>query len=202
VPAADFFAKFGFFVCQDLLDPETCSRIRSEMAAAPSALATVVERTGPQEAVDEATRRTKSAKISEATKNNMIERLSGLRPSLETHFNVTLQKCQQPQFLVYRAGDFFKAHEDNSLDPEAPDYVKDRKVSVVLFLNSESETESEGYSGGSLTFYGLLNDDKGKGLGFPLIGRAGLLVAFRSETLHGVTSVVNGKRYSVVSWFV
>src|SRR3954447_17807226 len=111
VPAAEFFAKFGFFVHQDLLDPETCLRIRSEMAAAPNALATVVERTGPQEAVDEATRRTKSAKISDATKNNMIERLSGLRPSLETHFNVALQKCQQPQFLVYRAGDFFKAHE-------------------------------------------------------------------------------------------
>ena len=32
MPAADFFARFGFFVHQDLLDPETCLRIRSEMA--------------------------------------------------------------------------------------------------------------------------------------------------------------------------
>jgi len=202
VPAADFFARFGFFVHPDLLDPETCLRIRCEMATAPSSAATVVEKIGPQQAVDEATRRTKSAKISETTQNVVTERLRGISSKLERHFNIALQGCQKPQFLVYRVGDFFKPHEDNSSDSEAPDYVKERKVSVVIFINSESETESGGYSGGSLTFYGLLDDDKGKGLGFPLIGRAGLLVAFRSETLHGVTSVTSGERYSVVSWFV
>ena len=201
MPAADFFAKFGFFVHQDLLDAETCLRIRTEMATVPSTAATVVERTGPKQAVDEATRRTKSAKVSEVTQNIVVERLQGLRFELEKHFNVPLEKCQQPQFLVYKIGDFFRPHEDNSIDPEAPDYVKERKVSVVIFLNSEIETEPDGYSGGSLTFYELLAH-KGKGLGFPLVGRAGLLVAFRSETLHGVTPVISGERYSVVSWFV
>jgi predicted 2-oxoglutarate/Fe(II)-dependent dioxygenase YbiX len=201
VPAADFFAKFGFFVHQDFLDAETCLRIRAEMAAVPSTAATVVESTGPQQAVDEATRRTKSAKVSQITQISVIERLHELRFALEKHFTFALVKCQQPQFLVYKVGDFFRPHEDNSFDPEAPDYVKERKVSVVILLNGESDTDPDGYSGGSLTFYELL-PDKGKGLGFPLIGRAGMLVAFRSETLHGVTSVISGERYSVVSWFV
>jgi SM-20-related protein len=202
VPAAEFFAPFGFFVHQDFLDAETCLRIRSEMATAPSAQATVVERTGPPQAVDEATRRTKSAKVSETTRNLVTDRLQRLRTKVEKHFDVPLQRCQQPQFLVYRTNDFFKPHEDNSSHHQAPDYVKQRKISVVIFLNGQNETEPAGYSGGSLTFYGLFNDEKGKNLGFPLIACAGLLVAFRSETLHGVTSVTRGERYSVVTWFV
>src|SRR3954454_6795371 len=100
VPAAEFFAPFGFFVHQDFLDAETCLRIRSEMATAPSAPATVVERTGPPQAVDEATRRTKSAKVSETTRNLVTDRLQRLRTKVEKHFDVPLQRCQQPQFLV------------------------------------------------------------------------------------------------------
>jgi predicted 2-oxoglutarate/Fe(II)-dependent dioxygenase YbiX len=61
--------------------------------------------------------------------------------------------------------------------------------------------DTNNYTGGSLTFYGLF-DGKGKNIGFPLIGQAGLLVAFRSVILHGVTSVTSGERFTVVSWFV
>src|SRR4051794_5362282 len=102
MPAADFFGRFGFFVHPDFLDAETCLRFRCEMATAPSTLATVVEKTGPQQAVDDATRRTKSATISETTQNIVTERLRGLRPKLAKHFNIALQGCQKPQFLVYR----------------------------------------------------------------------------------------------------
>jgi hypothetical protein len=49
----------------------------------------------------------------------------------------------------------------------------------VTFLNDQTaDPRADAYGGGNLTFYGLLNEDpKGEGVGFPLTGRRGTLVA-------------------------
>jgi len=203
MPRADFFARLGLFVDTQFLDPEACVRLRGEMRSASGRPATVVEKQGPADAVDEETRRTKSAKVSESALSLVEERLLTIKPKLASHFGVTLRGWQPPQFLVYRRGDFFRTHPDISNDPGAPQFVKDRRVSIVMFLNDESpEPKSDCYSGGSLTFYGLLKDPRSTNIGLPLVGQAGLLVAFRPEVLHEVTEVTDGERYTIVSWFV
>lgn len=202
MPNADFFTRFGIFVDKGFFEPELCSKIQSEMQSTPSTPSTVVEKQGPDDAVDEKTRRTKSAKVSSPTVSLVEERLLALKPALERHFDATLSGCQKPQFLIYREGDFFRAHPDNSTDPDAPEFVKERQVSAVIFLNNESEDSAPGsYGGGSLTLYGLMGDPRRENLGFPLQGEAGLLVAFHPGILHEVTPVTHGERYTVVSWF-
>jgi predicted 2-oxoglutarate/Fe(II)-dependent dioxygenase YbiX len=214
VPGADFFARFGFFVHQDFLDPESCSRIRSEMMVAPTEPAALAGRGALRDVVDEDTRRTKSAQVSETSEKIVTERLLGLKNELEDHFKIALKKCQNLQFLIYRTGDFFKIHRDSNTDHDSPEYSRERKISIVIFLNNEnrsekSENRSEesmpeqnDYRGGSLTFYLPFAGSEDKTLGFPLIGHAGLLVAFPSDTIHGVSPVTTGERYTVVSWFV
>ena len=71
-----------------------------------------------------------------------------------------------------------------------------------MFLNSDSPGEPAGYSGGSLTFYGLMDDNaSGESVGLPLAGETGLLIAFPSHLVHSVSPVTAGERYTVVSWF-
>lgn len=202
MPDADFFTHFGLFVNKGFFDPDLCSTIRSEMQSTPSTLATVVEKEGPDNAVDENTRSTKSAKVSASTVSLVEGRLLALKPMLEKHFDVMLIGIQKPQFLIYKEGDFFRPHPDNSPEPDAPEFVKERQLSAVIFLNGEAEDSRwESYRGGSLTFYGLIGDPRSENIGFPLTGEAGLLVAFHPAILHGVTPVTHGERYTVVSWF-
>jgi SM-20-related protein len=90
----------------------------------------------------------------------------------------------------------------DSSDKDA-DEASGRRVSAVIFLNESSEEPApEKYGGGSLAFYGLLQDDpKGQGIGLPLIGSPGSLVAFPSQMIHGVNPVTHGRRYTIASWF-
>jgi predicted 2-oxoglutarate/Fe(II)-dependent dioxygenase YbiX len=72
----------------------------------------------------------------------------------------------------------------------------------VVFLNQESDDSNEdGYSGGSLTFYGLMEGAENSSIGFRLIGEEGLLVAFPSSIVHEVTPVTRGARYTIASWY-
>jgi predicted 2-oxoglutarate/Fe(II)-dependent dioxygenase YbiX len=152
--------------------------------------------------IDEMVRKTNRAKISAATKTIVQMRLLDLKPQLEQHFNVTLSGCESPQFLVYKSGYFYGPHRDGSADPDAPEYVRARRVSVVTFLNGDAAALGpHGYSGGSLTLYGLIDDASWKTYGFPLSGQPGLLVAFRADTIHEVTPITAGDRYSIVTWF-
>ena len=62
--------------------------------------------------------------------------------------------------------------------------------------------EPAGYSGGSLTFFGLMDDSpSGESVGLPLAGETGLLIAFPSHLVHSVSPVTAGERYTLVSWF-
>ena len=201
MPNADFFARFGLFVAKDFFDADLCSKLMSEVRSGTDHAATVGIK-GTTYGVDENVRKTKWAEVSTATVSDVEGRLLALRPMLEKHFNVTLSGCQEPQFLVYREGDFFRAHRDSKREPDAAEFTKERQVSAVVFLNDESEVAGpDVYGGGSLTFYGLMDEPQGKSIGFPLVGEAGLLVAFRPELVHEVTPVTHGERYTVVTWF-
>lgn len=201
MPAADFFTRLGLFAKPGFLDPGLCGRIRDEMASSTRAPATVRE-SGDDYGVDEDTRRTKLAQVPGGTASFVEERLLTVKPEIERHFDVGLAGMQKLGFLVYSEGDYFQRHVDRGAHEEDAEFAKERRVSVVIFLNGESEEPREGaYGGGALTFYGLLGNGQGAGVGLPLDPEPGLLIAFRSDVVHEVTPVTHGERYTVVTWF-
>jgi predicted 2-oxoglutarate/Fe(II)-dependent dioxygenase YbiX len=202
MPRWPFFDRFGLFLAPGFFDAETCRRLRCEARTAVGAPATVRDKTNAF-VVNEDVRRVKWLDVDEALVSLVRSRLLGLKPALASRFGVDLTGCQTPQFLVYRPGDFYLAHADNAGDPAAPDNIRARKVSTVVFLNGQAEeTGADGYGGGALAFCGLLRDPRATTRGIPLVGEAGLLVAFRSDVVHGVLPVTCGERYTIATWFV
>src|SRR5215216_4616598 len=165
MPTADFFTRLGLFAEPAFLDEGLCARVRDEMAAASRAPATV---RADQDAygVDEDTRRTKLADVAEETRSLVEERLLALKPRLESHFDLALTGAQKLGFLIYGEGDYFQRHVDRGAHADDADFAKERRVSAVIFLNDESDNPAPGaYGGGALTFYGLLGNGQGEGVG-------------------------------------
>jgi predicted 2-oxoglutarate/Fe(II)-dependent dioxygenase YbiX len=127
-------------------------------------------------------------------------RLSMVREEIGTHFGINLTNCEDPQFLRYRPGDFFVAHQDGNTGLLLSEREQSRKISIVIFLNRQSEgSEVDSYGGGSLVFTEW-RPDRIRGQ-YALEGEAGMLVAFPSETTHEVVPITWGERYSIASWF-
>ena len=194
-----FFARFGLYIEPQLLDADTCRGCarrwtRPSRSRRPS-------RTRASTRSIARTERRGSRRWTPETLAIVRDRLNSLRETLSGHFDLELEECEKPQFLVYEEGDFFRPHMDSS-DKDA-DEASGRRVSAVIFLNETSEEPATGaYGGGSLSFYGLLQDDpKGEGIGLPLVGSPGALVAFPSQMIHGVSPVTHGRRYTIASWF-
>jgi SM-20-related protein len=201
LPISSFYSKLGLFVEPNFFDGRVCSKLRSE---ARNAEGTPSKRLIDKSyvGIDENSRRSKTLIISEKAITFVKKRLLFIKPMIEASFNSVLEDCQKPQFLLYKEGDFFHPHIDSSYHEESPKKVKERKVSVVIFLNSETEKpKGNSYVGGGLTFYRLTNIPPFNTNGFRIIGKEGLLVAFRSDIVHEVTEVKHGERYSIVSWF-
>lgn len=152
--------------------------------------------------VDEAIRRTKLIRVSDETQSLMQERLKNVKTQIEEYFQVALDECEQPQFLAYKEGDFFKVHTDSSTSSAADDTIRQRRVSTVLFLNGESSPPNEtSYTGGSLVLYGLIKQPLWENYGFNIQGEPGLLIAFASDVYHEVMPVTQGMRCTMVTWF-
>jgi SM-20-related protein len=198
MPNLEFFRSAGLFLKENFLPAQQCQALRQEMMAGDQFEA-ALERQGVAEAVvDPYSRKTKLAKVSKASRLQIRDALTGLLPALSSHFGVTLTGIQPTNYLVYREGDFFARHLDMSKSPDRME--SKRKVSIVIFLNDQTDAPGEAvYSGGSLTFFGLQPPPFEK-LGHPITGKEGLLVAFRSDVLHEVRPVTRGTRLTVVSW--
>jgi predicted 2-oxoglutarate/Fe(II)-dependent dioxygenase YbiX len=198
----DLLSRFGIFVLPEFLDEETCDRVMGEMLGRDGAKATVTLRQTDDE-LAERYRRTTIAEVSTATASMVEQRLISVRERLEERFSVELGGCEKPQFLLYRKGDYIRAHSDGDMGEDAPDWLRRRTVSVVVFLNDQAENDAPGtFSGGVLNFYGLFSQDpRGESVGLPVAAKAGLLVAFPADLVHAVTPVERGNRAAVVTWF-
>jgi SM-20-related protein len=183
-------------VVKQFFAPQICEELVAELKTAERNSSTVAGR-GPTKTVDEGVR--KSLRLLPSTKtvalvtSNLLER----RGEVEAHFGIKLDECEDPQFLHYRIGDFFVAHQDGNTGLLRLETEK-RKISVVIFLSTESDNpQPNTHCGGSLVFsnYRLT---PGR---FRMVGEPGTLVAFRSETTHEVTPLTHGERYSIVSWY-
>jgi SM-20-related protein len=198
MPSPDFFARLGLFIQPHFLDPEFCTQTLSELRSAPTLTAAVV-RESIQEGtvstlVDQRSRKTDQVQVSAATAQRVQIQLNTIQPALEKHFGLSLIDLEQPLFYAYQAGSFFGAHRDCNGTGGVPQFIQKRRVSTIIFLNG-----ADCYQGGALTFYGLL--DGWQEYGFPLLGEAGMLVAFRSDILHEVKPVISGERYTIANWF-
>jgi predicted 2-oxoglutarate/Fe(II)-dependent dioxygenase YbiX len=121
-------------------------------------------------------------------------KIEALRPYMESHFELTLGKLYETRCLIYRPGDFFELHIDSvSRVSEEFSSIAARQVSIVIFLN-DPNNGVQSYTGGIINFHGLMDVPGSSAFGFPLDPETGLLVAFRSTILHGVTAVEEGKR--------
>ena len=189
------------FLVRDFLDPQTCAAVKAEARAAAGHPAPVYIE-GAEGHVHEDVRKTSSLEVSAATAADVERRLGELREEIGGRFGLSLEGCEPPQFLRYGEGDFFVRHQDGDTDQTDFDHLRVRKVSVVVFVNGgAAEPSVETYGGGELLIY-RSKEETGRGpLIFPVPGEAGLLVAFRSDTVHEVTPVTRGERFTVVSWF-
>jgi SM-20-related protein len=92
------------------------------------------------------------------------QRLLECKREVEEHFSISLSESEEPQFLRYRVGDFFVAHQDGNtglmrMDSEA------RRVSVVIFLNEQSDAPQKcTYCGGSTRFSRLAWQPRERGV--------------------------------------
>ena len=181
------------FVVKQFFEPDVCAAILAELKTIEGSAATLYGRTTTGW-VDERARKTVRLEPAAETARLVIARLWECKDAVEKHFAVTLKECEEPQFLRYREGDFFVAHQDGNtgllnLDAET------RLISTVIILSRESEQPEAGaHCGGSLVFSDLRNRVR------PSV-EPGMLIAFRSETTHEVTPVTHGERYSIASWY-
>lgn len=192
-------ANAELFLVREFLDPEQCAAVREAARAAPGHPAPVYIE-GADGLVHEEVRKTSSLELPAATAAEVGRRLRELQPQIGDYFRLSLAGCEPPQFLRYRVGDFFVRHQDGATDQLEFDHLRVRKVSVVVFLNGGAEEPLEGtFGGGALVIY-RAGGETGT-VAFPVPGEAGLLVAFRADTLHEVEPVTRGERFTVVSWF-
>jgi SM-20-related protein len=189
---------FDLLLLPDFLDAPTLASVMGELRAADGDAATVYG-TGNAGAVETGVRCTTRLAPSAATRGLVLQKLHEQQRAVEEYFSVTLSACEEPQFLRYRQGDFFVAHQDGNT-PLLRHSSQARTISVVVFLSSHSEAPSPGtYGGGSLVFHGAYPD---LGERLPLAPEPGTLVAFRAETTHEVTPVTHGERYTIASWYL
>ena len=181
-------------VLSDFLSPNVCAKLRAEIDLCNSVPAGVAK---TESRVDVEMRRSNRVLVSEPTQKQVCELLEQVKPQLCAHFETELTGFERPQFLLYKPGDFYRKHTDNTTRPDAPHYIKARRVSIVIFLNDERNDLTRGsYAGGSLIIYGASPDLRSK-----IRGETGTLVAFHSQLRHEVETVESGQRYSIVNWF-
>lgn len=193
---------FRLFLKRGFLDEDTCATIRGEARSVPGHPAPVYL-DGSPDRIHQNVRKTTSIEISEDTTAMVHQRLRQLTSALSDHFELDLQDCEPPQFLMYQPGDFFVRHQDGNTEALEFDHLRVRRVSIVVFLNREATEESvpESYGGGALTFYGNTPLPEDAPLVYELHGETGMLVAFAAQTTHEVPPISFGQRYSIVSWF-
>lgn len=190
---------FNLYMDRSFLSAPLCLELIAELARASESPATVYGRSVAG-TVDDRVRKVARLSPAPETVERVTRELLQAREKVEAHFGLRLTTCEEPQFLRYRVGDFFVAHQDGNTGMLSSDAEQSRKISVVVFLNRQAEAPEPGtYGGGSLVFTEWrANRDRGR---YELAGEAGAFVAFASDLTHEVTPVTWGDRYSIVSWY-
>lgn len=117
----------------------------------------------------------------------IYEKLTNLvQQNNQNYFNFDLSMIETLQFTYYSSKEdgCYKGH----IDPMNWKIPHNRKLSVVVQLSSPDE-----YEGGELKLYNSCEPTTIK-------KEKGLVISFPSYTLHEVTPITKGDRYSLVAW--
>ncbi len=203
MPSAEFFNKFGIFSEKDFLEREFCEILCREMSESKQRPSSFVDPDKYELMNDDTfTKRSEVIDLPKPSYDKLGKMLLSKIPQLEEHFGVNLKGIEPIVPAIYRKGDFINPHTDNPPKPGTPQYMQDRKVAMIVFLNEESEDGREGtYCGGNLTFYGLIEEGPFGNMGMPLLGEAGMFIAFPPDRTHQVTEVTAGERFVLVSFY-
>jgi SM-20-related protein len=192
-------AWYDLRLTPNFLDDVTCQQLIQEAQASGSDPASVYGQ-GDGGQVNDLVRKAKRLKLPATTTEFVKQKLIEHKETIEEQFSIPLKSCEEPQFLRYDIGDFFVAHQDGNTGLIRLSSDAERRVSISILLNPQSEEPVPGtYSGGWLKFSDYRAEPQYSE--FPLPIEAGTLVAFRSERTHEVTPITRGERYSIVSWY-
>jgi predicted 2-oxoglutarate/Fe(II)-dependent dioxygenase YbiX len=181
------------------LDCDLCSRLIGEMDAGKKLAAAIRDLGGADVVYDRVRRAEYIAEASDAQRE-VGHKLASKTADLAAYFNIRVSGMQGPQFLRYPRGGFFRPHQDRSDHPDQDPDIRLRKITAVLFLNSQAGLPTNGaYCGGDLRLF-QVDDDPDPTL--RIDGAAGMLVAFDSGVVHEVRPVTWGTRCSVAAWYV
>jgi predicted 2-oxoglutarate/Fe(II)-dependent dioxygenase YbiX len=187
--------RFDLHVVEEFFDRSTCRRLIEEIRREETSAALTYGK-GVSGVVDERTRKVSRAAVSSALMSEVTTRLVEYLPRLRDHFDLPVSTIEEPQFLWYRPGSFFVAHQDGNTKLIQLESDRLRRISLSVFLNQQDEAGSPNcYSGGSLVFTDRMTGDR-----CDMQGETGKLVAFRSELTHEVTPIESGDRFAIVTW--
>jgi predicted 2-oxoglutarate/Fe(II)-dependent dioxygenase YbiX len=184
-----------------------CGALRAEMDQAPTLDGGVREAEQPDaDTVDRGGRNAIECLVSAETTRGVADRILGLVPQLAEHFHQELGQYEAPHFVAYEPGGFYRPHRDRYPDVELPDPLVRRRLSLVVFLNEpgdptapERPADAPGYRGGTLRLSSPEADDFDDPRAWDVPAAQGLLVAFRADAWHEVTTVTAGRRYTIVA---
>ncbi len=198
--------QLGVFVEPSCFPVDVCRDLVRRMLVAPGEPASVYG-SDNESAVKPQTRTTLSVEVPPEIDRVVCDRLEGLRPNLARHFKVALERCEAPNYLVYGPGAFFRPHMDTRPPSDTLSEHAGRLVSAVIFLSTPDAAAggdyagNGDYAGGELRLFNLIDEPAWRGIGFAGDPAPGLLLAFRSDTVHEVTPVTRGFRCTVATWF-
>ncbi|MFI5350005.1 MAG: 2OG-Fe(II) oxygenase [Elusimicrobiota bacterium] len=193
----DFFREHGFFIETQFLDAAACARIRGDVREGNTEKCLLIKESSSEEVLDEDHRRSLKVLVKEPAETMVADKLRAFKLRLEKHFALSLKDLQKPNFLRYVSGSFCKPHRDAVGEAAAK-----LPVTTIIFLNAPSmPSPADGFEGGSLHFYGLLDGPAWEGCSSSLDYGPGMLVAFRSNIVHEVRPVTSGERFTIVAWF-
>lgn len=180
------------------LSLEECASIRGHMLVSPTYSSFIIRRDGTS-AVDTKLRRATNVMVPQEVHLVVDQLLVMIQDHINMHFSTSTSRHQQAQYLIYRPGDFFGRHRDDSPKSHLKHLVS-RKISVVIFLN-DMRTTGQSFEGGVLRFSGRFRDQSGERTRLDVVPEEGLLIAFPSSLLHEVSRIKSGLRFTLVSWF-
>jgi predicted 2-oxoglutarate/Fe(II)-dependent dioxygenase YbiX len=146
--------------------------------------------------VDDTVRRALDVTIAPRVLIRVEHAVARVRLRAADFFQVPLTGSVGATFLRYLEGGHYLRHRD--CDPRPGSGTEDRRVSVVVWLNSGASDASAGeFGGGTLRLFAPGQHDAHE-----IIPAAGTLVAFPSEWPHEVLPVTYGTRDVVADWFL
>lgn len=192
VTQSDATARVPLLIRPGFLDRPSCERIRRAMDRG---IADAAEIVGDEISTRERVRHARSIEIDPSLLTFVEGRLDSLRSAIAKTVGRRIGDREGTGFLRYQQGGFYRQHRDRG-DVAGWAAAARRAVTVVIFLNGQSEADHADFKGGHLWLY---PDTPAEPL--EIRPETGLLVAFPSDVLHEVEPVYEGIRDAAVDWF-